>query len=408
MSDEQNEQSQANHNAADEPALAEPAGPWAPTERERAAIEAYGRRPRSRAALWLAALLILVIAGVLSSPFWAPAVRPLLPWAEPSDAAKYDALAQRVAGLEQRPVTAPIDQDAFKSAQTAVNQKIAALEGAVAALRQTREDVATKAALTQQSQRLDAADAQATARASAQAAEIDKMRQELAQRGAAGGELATRVDALEHQLHAQNSIDRSEGVRVLALLQMREAVEAGQPYTAEYATFSQLGAHDPELASAARPLADAARNGIATPAELRRRLGEVADHIDGAKAPPAKSKSAKSKWWQEALDRVRGLVTVRHIDGTAKNGSEAAVDAAQSALAQGNLAGAVAALDGLSGTDAEAMQPWLKAARQRLAAEAALRRLQGLLTAQLGGSPASPAATAPAPAAEPAAPKTPS
>ena len=408
MSDEHNERSQTDHSAADEPASAEPAGPWSPTERERAAIEAYGRRPRSRVALWLTALLVLVIAGVASSPFWAPSVMTLLPWGGNPAAGRYNELAARVAALEQRPVTPPIDLDGIKSAQAALAQKIAALEGAAATLRQAQGDVATKAELSQQSQRLDAAEAQAAARASAQAAEIDKMRQELAQRGAAGGELATRVNALEHQLHAQNSIDRSEGVRVLALLQMREAVEAGQPYTAEYATFSQLGAHDPELASAARPLADAARNGIATPAELRRRLGEVADHIDGAKAPPAKSKSAKSKWWQEALDRVRGLVTVRHIDGTAKTGSEAAVDAAQSALAQGNLAGAVAALDGLSGTDAKAMQPWLKAARQRLAAEAALRRLQGLLTAQLGGSPASPAATAPAPAPEPAAPKTPS
>jgi hypothetical protein len=407
MSDEHNEQSQADYSAADEPALAEPAGPWSPTEREGAAIEAHGRRPPARAALWLAALLILVIAGVLSSPFWAPAVRPLLPWAEPSDAAKYDTLAQRVAGLEQRPVIAPIDQDAIKSAQTALAQKIAALEGAVAALRQTREDAATKAALTQESQRLDAAEAQAAERAAAQAAEIDKMRQELAQRGAVGGELATRVDALEHQLHAQNSIDRGEGVRVLALLQLREAVEAGQPFTAEYAALSQLAANDPELAAAARPLGDAARSGVATRAELRHRLGDLADHIDSANAPRAKPNSAKPKWWEEALDRVRALVTVRHIDGAAKTGSGAAVEAAQTALAQDNLAGAVAALDGLGRADAEAMQPWLKAARQRLAAEAALTRLQGLLTARLGAPPASPGATAPAPAPDPSASKTP-
>ena len=408
MSDEHNEQSQADRSAADEPTLAEPAGPWSTTERDRAAIEAHGRRPRSRAALWLAALLILVIAGVLSSPFWAPTMRPLLPWAEPSDAAKYDALAQRVAGLEQRPVTAPIDQDGFKSAQTALDQKIAALEGAVAVLRQTQEDTTTKVALAQQSQRLDAAEAKAAARIAAQAAEIDKMRRELTQRGAAGGELATRIDALEHQLHAQNSIDRSEGVRVLGLLQLREAVEAGQPFTAEYAALRQLAANDPELAAAARPLGDAARSGVATRAELRRRLGDLADHIDSANAPHAKPNSTKPKWWEEALDRVRALVTVRHIDGAAKTGSGAAVEAAQTTLAQDNLAGAVAALDGLGGTDAEATQPWLKAARQRLAAEAALTRLQGLLTARLGAPPASPAATVPAPAPDPSAPKTPS
>jgi hypothetical protein len=405
MSDQLNNHSEAERGVPSEPDVAEEPSPGT-SPPDAAQPPEYVRRPRSWTPLWLAALLVVVVAGVLSSPFWAAAVRPLLPWGEPSDAAKDDALAQRVAALEQRPVAAPIDQDAMKSAQAALEQKIAALEGAVAALRQTQGDVAPKAALTQQSQRLDAAETQAAARAAAQDAEIDKMRQELAQRGAAGGELATRVDALEHQVHAQNNIDRSEGVRVLALLQMREAVEAGQPFTAEYAALSQLAANDPELAAAARPLADAARSGVATRAELRRRLGDVADHIDSAKAP--RTKSAKSKWWEEALDHVRALVTVRHIDGAAKTGSEAAVDAAQTALAQGNLAGAVAALDGVSGADTDAVKPWLEAARQRLAAEAALTRLQGLLTAQLGAPPVSPAATTPAPAPEPAAPKAPS
>lgn len=407
MSDEHNNHSEAERSAPFEPDVAEEPRPWMPPP-DAAQSPEYVRRPRSWTPLWLAALLIVVVAGVLSSPFWGPAVRPLLPWGEPSDAAKYDALDHRVAALEQRPVAPPIDLDPIKSAQAAQAQKIAALESAVAALRQTQGGAATKAALAQQSQRLDAAEAHAAARVAAQAAEIDKLQQQLAQLGAAGAELATRLDALEHQVHAQSNSDRSEGVRVLALLQMREAVEAGHPFTAEYATFSQLTAHNPELSAAARPLADAARNGIATPAELRQRLGEVADHIDTATMPPAKSGATKSKWWQETLDRVRALVTIRHVDDNPKTGSEAAVDAAQTAMAQGNLTAAVAALDGLSGASAEAVQPWLKAARQRLAVEAALTRLQELLTAQLGSPPDSPAATTPAPASPLATPKTPS
>ena len=44
-----------------------------------------------RSALWLAGLLILILAGVARSPFWAPQIEPLLPWGENRD--DYAALA---------------------------------------------------------------------------------------------------------------------------------------------------------------------------------------------------------------------------------------------------------------------------------------------------------------------------
>jgi hypothetical protein len=404
MPDQHNEDFEAVHNdAAPEPVPPEATTPSTPSP-PLAEPPIYGRRSRSRAAFWLAGLLLIIIVGVLSSPFWAAAVGPLLPWGEQPAAARYAALAQRVTALEIRPVAPPLDPDAIKSVQSALAQRITALEERVAALRQTQREAATKAALAQQAQRLDVAEAHSEARAAAQAADIEKIRQQLAQRSATGGEIATRLDELERQVHARDSIDRSEGIRMLALLQMREAVEAGRPFPVEYAAFSQLAAHDPELAAAARPLADAARSGVAGLGELRRRLGELADRVDAVQAPPA-----KSKWWEAALDRVRALVNVRRIDGT-KTRPDAAVSAAQMALAQGSLAGAVGALDGLSDRSAESAQSWLKMARQRLAAEAALTHLQGLLTAQLGAQPTSPAATTPepAPVTPPAVSKTPS
>src|SRR5215467_13001750 len=61
-----------------------------------------GRRAGSgrQAIAWLAALLVLLLAGVAASPFWAPAIMPLLPWeqraAAPAPATDYAALAARV------------------------------------------------------------------------------------------------------------------------------------------------------------------------------------------------------------------------------------------------------------------------------------------------------------------------
>ena len=84
-------------------------------------------------------------------------------------------------------------------------------------------------------------------------------------------------------------------------------------------------------------------------------------------------------------------MTIRRIGGASQTGPEAAVSAAQASLDRGDLAGAVAALESLTGAAAEAARPWLKMARERLSVERALDRLQQVLTARLGGgSPSAP------------------
>ena len=354
---------------------------------------------------------MLVVAAVALSPFWATAVAPLLPWGQRPAEERYDALAARIAALEQRPAPPAVDVGPIESAQAALARRAAVLEAAVDTLRQSQENSsAAKTALAQLTQRLDKIEAQSAASAAAQTTEIQKIQQELAQRAAAAGVLAERLAALEHQQQTSNA-DRTGSVLLLALLQMREAVEEARPFPAQYAAFKDLSARDPGLADAAEPLADAARDGVASRAVLRQRLADLTGTIATVK-PPA----TKPRWWEQALHRLRGLVTIRHIDGTAKTGPEKTVGAARADLAQGDLAGAVVALEKLTGADAEAAQPWLRMARQRLAAETALTHVQELVTARLGSAPAAPPpatrapASAPgvAPAQPPAAPKTPS
>ncbi len=100
------------------------------------------------------------------------------------------------------------------------------------------------------------------------------------------------------------------------------------------------------------------------------------------------------------LDRLRGLVRVRRIGGTgqqAAGGGEAAVDAAERALAGGDLAGAIAALDKLGGAAADAARPWLDLARQRVAVETALQQVEAALTARLGAAAKPPPAAGTSP-----------
>ena len=369
------------------------------------AAEPPPQRNSSRvAALWLSGVLIVIIVGVALSPFWAPALAPLLPWGARAgvSTADYDALAARVAGvenrsspsadmgdikssvgtmgsrldrfesvvttrlseIEKRPAPAVIDVDAIKSAQGALAGRI-----------------------DQLNQRLAAAEAQSSARATSEGEELQKIKDELTQLDNLTAGLAKRVPELEQQLQSQSGAERTDAALVMLLLRIRDAVEQGRPFPTDYAALEGLvRGHD--LLTATEPLAEAAQNGVATRTVLGRRLAELAGRIATETEHPP-----EPDWGAQTLARLRGLVTIRRLDDAAsQTGPEAAVSAAQAALARGDLAGAVGALDPLTGANAEAADPWLRMARQRLAAEAALYHLQQSLEARIGGARAAPGA----------------
>ena len=66
---------------------------------------------------------------------------------------------------------------------------------------------------------------------------------------------------------------------------------------------------------------------------------------------------------------------------------------AEKALAQGDLAGAVQALQNLSARQRRARNAWLRMATGRLQVEEALQRLTTLLAARLGKPPAASASS---------------
>ena len=82
--------------------------------------------------MWLAGLLILILAGVASSPFWAPQIEPLLPWGENRD--DYAALAARVAAVEARPVPPSKGTDTVQSAVSDLARRVEQLDSRVAAI----------------------------------------------------------------------------------------------------------------------------------------------------------------------------------------------------------------------------------------------------------------------------------
>jgi len=393
MSEGHSEQHQEEAAAPAEPAPSPPSAPD-PT------------RPPHRgsrlAALWLAILLVLIVAGVALSPFWAPDLGPLLPWGEKpvNSADQYAVLAARVSAIEKRPVPTAIDSDTLKSAISVVTNRVDHLETGIDArfaelekpLAPVGADIgAINTALSevtrrveQLEQRLSTAEAQTASRMSGETADLQKLQQEVARLGKSEADLLERLASFERGIQSQKAAEQTEPVLALLLLQIQAAVERGRPFRGEYDLFNSL-AHDPRLTAAAAPLAESARTGLPSRLVLTKRLAELAGTIATTTEP-----AAEGGWGAQALARLRGLVTIRRIDGAKQTTPEAAVSSAQEALAGGDLAGAVTALETLTGANAEAAHPWLNMARGRLAVETALDHLQQLLTARLGATSGGP------------------
>ena len=348
---------------------------------------------------WLAALLLLVMAGVGSSPFWARDVAPLLPWGSQSaaPAEDYAALAARVAAIENRPAPPPPDIAAINSTASALARRVDQLEAARGADRQTDAAVAgIKAGLQQLEERLSAFEARSATRANSETAEFEKLRQQLAQFASISSDLADRLPAIERRVGAAGSAVRTDSALLAALLQMREAVETARPFATEYDAFIALAHDQPDLIAAAQPLAELAQAGVAGNAVLSERLGQLSGRIVPAVAPPVDSDLRT-----QALAWLHSLVTIRRIDAASQTGQEPAMNVAEGALVRGDLPGAVSALQTLSGPKSAAIQSWLQTAQQRLGAEATLAHLQDLLVARLGtpleapgGAPEVPAKSA--------------
>jgi len=307
--------------------------------------------PAGRRIGWVAptatALLVLIVGAVAATPFWAPAVMQVLPWgtlppapaSAPAPAAHDDALAARVAALEAQARNNPND-----AALQAVGKRLSALEARPGP-------------------------------------DLTPLQNELTALAASVADLTQKIGTIDKAQAAP-----TDGTALaLLLLQIREAVDSGRPFDAEYQALTTLSRGHPDIAAAAAPLAEPAKSGVASRAVLAARLHQLAPQIAAAAAP------ATSSWRSQIVSRLRSLVTIRRIDGAGRSPAEVAVTGAERALAGGDLKAAIDALSGLGGANLAAAQPWLAMARQRLAVETALRQIETLITAELGGAPATPA-----------------
>lgn len=275
---------------------------------------------------------------------------------------------------------------------TALRDEVADLRDALGALRtsvQSLEDRVQRAE--------EQATAQQPAGDAASQEDLAALRQQVEQLAQAGPSeevqaLANRVQELSNeaasasavlalservnQVEAQARDDAARRERTLAFLmatlQLREAVASGRPFDAELRAMRATAPQDVDVAAATQGFAEQADSGVAPLEVLRQRLAAQSDDIIRAAARPTEGDG----WLNRTMDRALSVVSVSRTDGQAVgDGTAAVVARAEERLAAGNLAAAVGEMQALEGGPAEVAAPWLRDARARLAADAAVSDL---------------------------------
>lgn len=169
---------------------------------------------------------------------------------------------------------------------------------------------------------------------------------------------------------------------VVAIGQLREALAGPRPFAAELEALRSLAEDDAATSALAAAVAQRAATGVPTFDDLRVRFAAV---IVATLTPEP---GAEAPWYRRALDRLSGLVVIRRVgDAVEGDGPEARLARAESRLAAGDLAGAVAQLEPLRDGAPEALVAWLDDALARLDADQA-RAALGARAAALAAAPA--------------------
>ena len=182
----------------------------------------------------------------------------------------------------------------------------------------------------------------------------DKLNGGLGAADAKTAALATQVEASTKASSAVTALSAQEA-RVAQLQSAAAALAAGRP----------LGS----IPNAPPALARFATQAPPTEASLRLSFQSAADAAREAGEPSPQTMPFLQRMWQRAQSSVTVKAGNTLVVGDALSGT---LDQARHLLDAGDLAGAVGALNGLSGPAAQAMAPWRDQAQSLLDARAAL------------------------------------
>lgn len=337
----------------------------APDEQPTQATEIVPPEAEPKSAPWGALVgvvlaLVLVAGAIVTWPQWKDQVMPPREVAAPISVQPdvgdlRERLAQVEARLAERPAPSVADTGPLEARLSQVEQGLRGLQAQPQLPARLADDVAALAAQVADLKRTSA-DAAAVLR------------------------LADRVEKTETEMREMQARRSSAAALLLAVGQLREAINNSMPFDAELRAVKVLSPQDADFAAALEVLKPSAASGIPTRAMLVGRFGVLAPDLVRAETLPA-----ERSWWRDTLHRVSTLVTIRREDGDAVGTSAAAIAARiQARLEQNDLAAAAAEAEQLQGGAAETIAPWLEDMRARAAADKSLSELTAQVVAAFG------------------------
>ena len=195
-------------------------------------------------------------------------------------------------------------------------------------------------------------------------------------------EVSARLAHFETEAAQQSAADGHLVTLVLAMGELSAALGSSRPFAPALDALRGIAGEDPEIEGALARLAPFAATGVATLDGLGARFPEAANAI--VRATPA---TEDADWIDETVTKLSQLVTIRRTGGAIDPASlDGRLVEAQMALEAGDLARAIAIVEALmpAGAEAGRAQPWLRDARARAEADAALADLAAIVHARIG------------------------
>jgi len=207
-------------------------------------------------------------------------------------------------------------------------------------------------------------------------------------------------DALSSTLSNVTGRDLSAAAMLLALTQLRTAVDRQAPFADDLALLRDVAASsDPALAASIDKMAPYAQTGVMSPEALKKQLQGLSNDIITAKL---KGEDVSLK--DRIMARLQGLFTLKKDGMPITGGQEREMIArASTQLDNNDVAGAMATLQQLQGPAAEVAAPWQSQAQATLAVQSIDAQLVSSLMGRIRGMASG--ATAPIDLSTPSAPQ---
>lgn len=202
------------------------------------------------------------------------------------------------------------------------------------------------------------------------------------QRAALQGQVAELQGRMTALSEARLSSLREPLVQLIGWSELREHARRGESFPREAAALGAYAeAQGGNLKTAFAAVQPFAEQPAPSAAALAARFGALAEQQRATPVPADATAAADKAWWQRAVDKLSGLVSIRRTGAPDAATIDGRLDLAAAALAQGDLKAAVADLDGL--TLIGPLTDWREQAQARLKLDAALDAYGAALRAHL-------------------------